>query len=115
MSLLFRWENVRGNGVNGVSTAKRGGDMVGEVKVIVSEESINGMLLRDKDGDIIRRLSGGETKSQKMSGFTNKVNKHVMFVDEAMLEETFHSGGGWEETEQSWLMNSKPTPRLVCH
>ena len=44
------------------------------------------MLLRDEDGDIVRRLSGGETKSQKMSGFTNKVNKHVMVVDEAMLE-----------------------------
>ena len=86
MSFLFLWENVRGNGVDRVYTAKRGGDRVGNVKVIVSEESINGMLLRDKDGDIVRRLSGGETKSQKMSGFTNKVNKHVMVVDEAMLE-----------------------------
>eukprot|EP00957_Ditylum_brightwellii_P067794 5146024-Ditylum_brightwellii.AAC.1 len=72
-----------------VSTVKRGGDRVGEVKVIVSEEGINGMLLTDKDGDIVRRLSGGETKFQKMSGFTNKVNKHVMIVDEAMLEKTF--------------------------
>jgi hypothetical protein len=86
LSFLFRWENVRGNGVDRVSTAKRGGDRVGKVKVIVSEESINGMLLRDEDGDIVRRLSGGETKSQKMSGFTNKVNKHVMVVDKAMLE-----------------------------
>ena len=86
MSFLFRWENVRGNGVDRVATAERGGDRVGEVKVMVSEESINGMLLRDEDGDIVRRLSGGEMKSQKMSGFTNKINKHVMVVDEAMLE-----------------------------
>ena len=36
MSFFFRWENFRGNGVDGVSTAKRGRDRVGEFKVIVS-------------------------------------------------------------------------------
>ena len=63
MSFLFQWENIMGNGVNGVSTAKRDGDRVGKFKIIVSEEIINGMLLRDKDGDILRRLSRCKTKS----------------------------------------------------
>ena len=48
LELPFLVGECQGNGVNRVSTGKKGGDRVSKCKVVVSKESINDKFLRVK-------------------------------------------------------------------